>query len=110
MDLLTVAKPYLNSDMLRVERAGFRLLCLIPAATVRVTSHITRERICPQTSLATSSQFLMLLGSKKALYWGYSQGGWIAFALAQHAVGRIAGFLIGGAAGGGQPIKRGRGC
>ncbi len=71
MDLLTVAKPYLNSDMLRVERAGFRLLCLIPAATVRVTSHITAGAWrCPQTSLATSSQFLMLLGSKKALYWG----------------------------------------
>jgi pimeloyl-ACP methyl ester carboxylesterase len=45
------------------------------------------------------------LGIKKAFYWGYSQGGWIGFALAQHAAGRMAGFLIGGAAGGGSAYQ-----
>lgn len=41
------------------------------------------------------------VGVRKAYYWGYSQGGWIAFALVQHAPERIAGFVAGGAASGG---------
>jgi pimeloyl-ACP methyl ester carboxylesterase len=36
-------------------------------------------------------------GIQKTYYWGYSQGGWIAFALARYAADRIAGFVIGGA-------------
>jgi pimeloyl-ACP methyl ester carboxylesterase len=35
------------------------------------------------------------VGVSKAVYWGYSQGGWIGFALAQHALVRIAGFVMG---------------
>jgi len=41
------------------------------------------------------------LGVSKAYYWGYSQGGWIAFALAQYASERIRALVIGGAAGAG---------
>jgi pimeloyl-ACP methyl ester carboxylesterase len=37
-------------------------------------------------------------GVHKALYWGYSQGGAIGFALAQFAPQRLAGLVIGGAA------------
>jgi pimeloyl-ACP methyl ester carboxylesterase len=40
-------------------------------------------------------------GVQKTAYWGYSQGGWIAFALARYAMERITGFVIGGAAGAG---------
>ena len=39
------------------------------------------------------------LGIKTAAYWGYSRGGWIGFALARHALDRIACFVIGGASG-----------
>src|SRR5262245_55390841 len=39
------------------------------------------------------------LGMKTAAYWGYSRGGWIGFALARHALDRIACFVIGGASG-----------
>jgi pimeloyl-ACP methyl ester carboxylesterase len=38
------------------------------------------------------------VGIDKTFYWGYSQGGLIAFALARHAADRIAAFVIGGAA------------
>jgi pimeloyl-ACP methyl ester carboxylesterase len=41
------------------------------------------------------------LGVQKAIYWGYSQGGWIGFAMAQHVADRISGFVLGGAAGAG---------
>ena len=34
---------------------------------------------------------------KTANYWGYSQGGWMAFCLARHAPDRIASFVAGGA-------------
>jgi pimeloyl-ACP methyl ester carboxylesterase len=37
------------------------------------------------------------IGIQKSCYWGYSQGGWIAFALARYTAYRIAGFVIGGA-------------
>ena len=37
-------------------------------------------------------------GVQGTAYWGYSQGGWIAFALARYAKERITGFVIGGAA------------
>ena len=37
------------------------------------------------------------LGMKTATYWGYSMGGRIAYALARHALGRVACFVIGGA-------------
>ena len=37
------------------------------------------------------------LGTRSAGYWGYSQGGKIAFALARHAFDRVASFVIGGA-------------
>lgn len=37
-------------------------------------------------------------GVQKTAYWGYSQGGWVAFALARYARERIASFVIGGAA------------
>jgi pimeloyl-ACP methyl ester carboxylesterase len=37
------------------------------------------------------------LGIKAAGFWGYSQGGWIGFALAKFALDRISAFIIGGA-------------
>jgi pimeloyl-ACP methyl ester carboxylesterase len=37
------------------------------------------------------------LGIKSAAYWGYSRGGWTGFALARHALDRVACFVIGGA-------------
>lgn len=37
------------------------------------------------------------LGMKTAAYWGYSRGGWTGFALARHALDRVACFVIGGA-------------
>ncbi len=36
-------------------------------------------------------------GIKTANYWGYSQGGWMAFCLARHALDRAACFVVGGA-------------
>ena len=36
------------------------------------------------------------LGIKTAGYWGYSMGGWAGFALARHALDRVACFVIGG--------------
>ena len=36
------------------------------------------------------------LGMKTATYWGYSLGGWAGFALARHALDRVACFVIGG--------------
>jgi pimeloyl-ACP methyl ester carboxylesterase len=36
------------------------------------------------------------LGMKTAAYWGYSMGGWVGFALARHALDRVACFVIGG--------------
>jgi pimeloyl-ACP methyl ester carboxylesterase len=36
------------------------------------------------------------LGMKTAIYWGYSMGGWVGFALARHALDRVACFVIGG--------------
>ena len=53
------------------------------------------------------------LGLQTAAYWGYSMGGRIGFALAQHALHRVACFVIGGApastasAVGGEPGKEG---
>jgi pimeloyl-ACP methyl ester carboxylesterase len=38
------------------------------------------------------------LGISKTRYWGYSQGGWIGFALARYAPSSISAFVIGGAA------------
>ncbi len=37
------------------------------------------------------------LGVKASAFWGYSQGGWIGFALAKFAAARISAFIIGGA-------------
>jgi pimeloyl-ACP methyl ester carboxylesterase len=37
------------------------------------------------------------IGIHKTCYWGYSQGGWIAFALARYAPERISAFVVGGA-------------
>ena len=37
------------------------------------------------------------LGMKTAAYWGYSRGGRYGFALARHALDRVACFVIGGA-------------
>ena len=37
-------------------------------------------------------------GVQGTAYWGYWQGGWIAFALARYAKEKITGFVIGGAA------------
>ena len=37
-------------------------------------------------------------GIEKTCFWGYSQGGWIAFALARYVPERIAALVIGGAA------------
>src|SRR5215471_6440810 len=42
------------------------------------------------------------LGMETAIYWGYSMGGRIAFALAQHALDRVGCFVIGGATAGTQ--------
>jgi pimeloyl-ACP methyl ester carboxylesterase len=36
------------------------------------------------------------LSMKTAAYWGYSMGGWVGFALARHALDRVACFVIGG--------------
>jgi len=36
------------------------------------------------------------LGMKTTAYWGYSMGGWAGFALARHALDRVARFVIGG--------------
>jgi pimeloyl-ACP methyl ester carboxylesterase len=36
-------------------------------------------------------------GIQTASYWGYSQGGWMAFCLARHALDRVACFVVGGA-------------
>ena len=44
-------------------------------------------------------------GIRKAVCWGYSQGGWIAFALAQHAAERVSGLIIGGAASAGSAYQ-----
>jgi pimeloyl-ACP methyl ester carboxylesterase len=41
------------------------------------------------------------LGAETCAFWGYSQGGWIAFALAKYASNRISAFIIGGATAGG---------
>jgi pimeloyl-ACP methyl ester carboxylesterase len=38
------------------------------------------------------------IGIQKTYYWGYSQGGWMGFALARHASNRIGVFVLGGAA------------
>ena len=54
------------------------------------------------TSEKFASDFVAVLddlGIKTAAYWGYSRGGWIGFALARHALDRIACFVIGGASG-----------
>jgi pimeloyl-ACP methyl ester carboxylesterase len=48
------------------------------------------------------------LGIKTAAYWGYSRGGWIGFALARHALDRIACFVIGGASGRGAMAEPGK--
>ena len=37
------------------------------------------------------------LGIRKALYWGYSMGGWIGFGMAKHAASRVQALIIGGA-------------
>ena len=42
------------------------------------------------------------LGLKTATYWGYSMGGRYGFALAQHALDRVACFVLGGASAGGE--------
>jgi pimeloyl-ACP methyl ester carboxylesterase len=44
-------------------------------------------------------------GVQKTAYWGYSQGGWIAFALARHARERITSFVIDGAASAGSAYR-----
>jgi pimeloyl-ACP methyl ester carboxylesterase len=41
------------------------------------------------------------LGMKTAIYWGYSMGGWIGFAMARYALDRVGCFVLGGAAGSG---------
>ena len=38
------------------------------------------------------------LGMKTTAYWGYSNGGWIGFAFARHALDRVECFVVGGAA------------
>ena len=40
------------------------------------------------------------LGIRTTAYWGYSMGGWIGFALARYALGRVGCFVIGGASAG----------
>jgi pimeloyl-ACP methyl ester carboxylesterase len=37
------------------------------------------------------------VGIQKTYYWGFSLGGWIAFALARHASARVSAFVVGGA-------------
>jgi pimeloyl-ACP methyl ester carboxylesterase len=48
-------------------------------------------------------------GIQNAFFWGYSQGGWIAFAMAQYATKRIARLVIGGAASAGSAYTAGPG-
>src|SRR5215216_3907928 len=52
----------------------------------------TRER-CASDVVAVLDD----LGMETATYWGYSMGGRIGFALAQHALDRVACFVVGGA-------------
>jgi pimeloyl-ACP methyl ester carboxylesterase len=52
----------------------------------------------PAKFAADITAILDELGIDKACYWGYSQGGWIGFAMAQYAPERIAAFVIGGSA------------
>jgi len=47
------------------------------------------------------------LGMKTATYWGYSQGGQYGYALAQHALDRVACFVIGGATAGSSNVISG---
>ena len=44
-------------------------------------------------------------GIQRCCYWGYSQGGWIGFALAQYAPERFSCFVIGGAASAGSAFQ-----
>jgi pimeloyl-ACP methyl ester carboxylesterase len=44
-------------------------------------------------------------GIQTCRYWGYSQGGWIGFALAQYAPERISRFVIGGSASSGSAFQ-----
>jgi pimeloyl-ACP methyl ester carboxylesterase len=52
----------------------------------------------PAKFAADITAVLADVGVTTAYYWGYSQGGWIGFALARHAPERITAFVIGGAA------------
>jgi pimeloyl-ACP methyl ester carboxylesterase len=56
------------------------------------------EAYTPVNFVADIAAVLDDAGVQKGYYWGYSQGGWIGFALAQHVPERISCFVIGGAA------------
>jgi pimeloyl-ACP methyl ester carboxylesterase len=51
----------------------------------------------PANFAADIAAMLDDIGIQKTYYWGYSQGGWIAFAIARHTANRVSGFVIGGA-------------
>lgn len=51
----------------------------------------TRERMAGDVTAVLDD-----LGIAKAMYWGYSMGGWIGFDLAKHASQRFSSFIIGG--------------
>jgi pimeloyl-ACP methyl ester carboxylesterase len=53
----------------------------------------------PETVASDVVAVLDDLGMKTAGYWGYSGGGWVGFAVARHALDRIACFVIGGSSG-----------
>ena len=63
------------------------------------------EAYTPLNFAADITAVLDDAGIQKCRYWGYSQGGWIGFALAQHALDRFSSFVIGGAASAGSAFQ-----
>jgi pimeloyl-ACP methyl ester carboxylesterase len=59
------------------------------------------EAYTPEKFVSDVVAVLDDLGLKASAFWGYSQGGWIGFALAKFAAERISAFIIGGATAGG---------
>jgi pimeloyl-ACP methyl ester carboxylesterase len=59
------------------------------------------EAYTPEKFVSDVTAVLDDVGLKATAFWGYSQGGWIGFALAKFAADRISAFIIGGATAGG---------
>src|ERR1700761_3442443 len=63
------------------------------------------EAYTPLNFAADITAVLDDAGIQKSRCGGYSQGGWIGFALAQHALDRFSSFVIGGAASAGSAFQ-----